>query len=236
MDKIDNQRVPAEKIQRCKAPAEQLLSAVTLDDAPEEKAQQEDENPRDYREVVRRAEAAVRKAEEGYVLELIEKVGHTQQLDVEKSYVPLGHSVENREAQQRQKCAEKGIDFVEQLSQQSSDKHSAADEIEHAEPHRLLGHYQSGHKCNQQAAEVYYQSAPYRVVRKMQRHARNQYEADTDEPLPYDDPRVCEPNGVESVYRENIVAEVIYYHVHEREAAERVNQPVAVRIILFHIS
>ena len=37
-------------------------------------------------------------------------------------------------------------------------------------------------------------------------------------------------------HRKNIVAKVVYHHVHERKAAERVNQPVAVRIILFHIS
>ena len=48
--------------------------------------------------------------------------------------------------------------------------------------------------------------------------------------------RVCEPHGVKSVYRKNIVAEVVYHHVHEREAAERVDQLIAVRIILFHIS
>ena len=75
------QRMSAQKVEEIHPLPENIFLAVLFYNSPKEISEDVDENPRDYRKVVGRAETAVGKADEGYIFELIEKVRQVEQLD-----------------------------------------------------------------------------------------------------------------------------------------------------------
>ena len=123
VEHIDKQRMSAEEVEKIHPLPEKILPAEMLYNSPKEISEDKNKNPRDYREVVGRAKAAVRKAEERNVFELIKKVGQIEQLDVEKADIPLGDTVENREAEQRKPCAEERIELVKDSPERGGNHH-----------------------------------------------------------------------------------------------------------------
>ena len=85
VEQINQQRMSAQKVEEIHPLPENFFLAVLLYNSPKEISEGVDENPRDYRKVVGRAEAAVGKSDEGYIFELIEKVGQVEQLDIKKA-------------------------------------------------------------------------------------------------------------------------------------------------------
>ena len=100
VEQINQQRMSAQKVEEIHPLPENIFLAVLFYNSPKEISEDVDENPRDYREVVGRAKAAIRKADEGYIFELIEKVGQVEQLDIKKADRPLRNAVEHRKAEQ----------------------------------------------------------------------------------------------------------------------------------------
>ena len=123
VEHIDKQRMSAQKVEEIHPLSENIFLAVLFYNSPKEISEDKNKNPRDYREVVGRAKAAVRKAEEGNVFELIKKVGQIEQLDVEKADIPLGNAVKYREAEQRKPCAEERIELVKDSPERCGDHH-----------------------------------------------------------------------------------------------------------------
>ena len=162
--------MPADEVEHGDPQAEKSVEAFVGDPSPQLKAEQIQEDPRNDGEVVGRIKAVRRKSEEGEPSESVYRFGKPDQRIAEQSDEAVWDAVQQHEQEEKDQHTDQGLDTAELTAQGEGDQHRAAQQIENAEPDRLLGHDQHRDDRDQKTAEVGDDAVPVTVARKVHRH------------------------------------------------------------------
>lgn len=103
-----------------------LIKPVSLYGSPQDIAEDIQKDTRQYREVISREKAPVRKAEKGEPLELIYRLGQLDERMREYPYISLRNIVAQDEEYQRYSRTDPHIDLIQQTPQRVYQYHGAA--------------------------------------------------------------------------------------------------------------